>query len=210
MTTPAARAHHGTGGRIVLASASPARASLLRAAGLEVEQRPAAVDETAIKEALHADAVAPADAAVALAELKAGRVAANAPGDLVLGADQILTCEARWFDKPSDLAEARAQLAALAGRRHELWTAAVAFRDGTRIWHQVTETRLWMRPCSAAFLDRYLEAVGEAALTSVGAYQVEGLGAQLFARIEGDHFAILGLPLLGALEFLRVQGVLMR
>ena len=154
--------------------------------------------------------LAPGDAALALAELKARRVASQAPAAIVLGADQILTCEGRWFDKPRDLAEARAQLAALAGRRHELWTAAIVLRDGARLWHEIAQARLWLRPCSDAFLDAYLDAVGDARPESVGAYQIEGLGAQLFARIEGDRFAILGLPLLEVLECLRVQGVLLR
>jgi septum formation protein len=196
--------------QLILASASPARAGMLAAAGVAFEQRPAAVDEAEVKEALRADGVAPGDAALALAELKAQRIGSGASGRLVLGADQILTCEGQWFDKPRERAEARAQLAALAGRRHELWTAAIVLRDGARLWHEIAQARLWLRPCSDAFLDAYLDAVGDLALGSVGAYQIEGLGAQLFARIEGDRFAILGLPLIGLLECLRVQGVLLR
>jgi septum formation protein len=196
--------------QLILASASPARAAMLAAAGVRAEQRPAAVDEADMKEALRADGVAPGDAALALAELKARRIVSQAPGSLAIGADQILTCEGQWFDKPRDLAEARAQLAALAGRRHELWTAAIVIRDDARLWHEIAQARLWLRPCSDAFLDAYLDAVGDLALGSVGAYQIEGLGAQLFARIEGDRFAILGLPLIGLLECLRVQGVLLR
>ena len=195
---------------VILASASSARAGMLAAAGVPFEQRPAAVDEAEVKEALRADGVAPGDAALALAELKARRIASGAPARLVLGADQILTCAGQWFDKPRDPAEARAQLAALAGRRHELWTAAIVIRDDARLWHEIAPARLWLRPCSDAFLDAYLEAVGDLALGSVGAYQIEGLGAQLFARIDGDRFAILGLPLIGLLECLRVQGVLLR
>jgi septum formation protein len=195
---------------LILASASTSRARILAAAGVPVDQRPAAIDEAEVKDALRADGVAPGDAALALAELKAQRIAGQTPGGLVLGADQILTCEGTWFDKARDLAEARAQLAALAGRRHELWTAAIVVRDGARLWHEIAQTRLWLRPCSDAFLDAYLEAVGEAALSAVGAYHVEGLGAQLFARVEGDRFAIQGLPLFGLLECLRVQGVLLR
>jgi septum formation protein len=196
---------------VILASASPARSRLLRAAGVEVTQRPAAIDEETVRAALQAEGVAPGAAAVALAELKAERIAGGAPaGALVLGADQILSCEDRWLGKPADLAEARAQLEQLAGRRHELATAVVAFRNGDRIWHQLSIARLWLRACSGSFLDGYLSAIGEAALTSVGAYQVEGLGAQLLARIEGDQFAIQGLPLLEVLEFLRAQGVLTR
>jgi septum formation protein len=196
--------------RLILASGSATRARMLAAAGVQAEQWPAAVDEAEVKEALRADGVAPGDAALALAELKARRIASGAPSSLVLGADQILTCEGRWFDKPRERAEARAQLAALAGRRHELWTAAIVIQGDARLWHEIAQARLWLRPCSDAFLDAYLDAVGDLALGSVGAYQIEGLGAQLFSRVEGDHFAILGLPLIGLLECLRVQGVLLR
>jgi septum formation protein len=196
--------------RVVLASASPTRAHLLRAAGVPFEQRPAAVDEASLKEALQAEGVAAGDAALALAELKAQRVASQLPEAIVLGADQILSCAERWFDKPRDRADARAQLSVLAGRWHELATAVVAFRGGARVWHHLAVPRLWLRDCSPEFLAAYLDALGDAALTSVGAYQIEGVGAQLFARIQGDHFAVLGLPLLQLLEFLREQGVLLR
>ena len=196
---------------LILASASPARARLLAAAGRVFEQRPAAVDEEAVRAALQAEQASPADAATALAELKAQRIAPEVPPDaVVLGADQILSCAGRWFAKPADLAAARAQLEELAGRAHDLTTAVVGVRGGARIWHGVAQARLWLRPCSAAFLDHYLASVGERALAAVGAYQIEGPGAQLFARIEGDHFAIQGLPLLEVLEFLRAQGVLVR
>lgn len=195
---------------VILASASPTRARLLAAAGLVAERRPAAVDEAEVKRALAAEGVSAPDAAVALAELKAQRVAQLAPPEaIVLGADQILVCERRWFDKPADRAEARAQLGSLAGRTHELATAVVAFRERARVWHHVAVPRLWMRPCSEMFLDAYLDAAGDAVLGSVGAYQIEGLGAQLFARVEGDRFAIQGLPLLEVLEFLRAQRVLL-
>lgn len=194
---------------VILASGSLTRARMLEAAGVAIARQPATVDEGALKEALRADGIAAGDAAVALAELKAQRVAAQAPQEaIVLGADQILTCEGRWLDKPHDAQVARGQLAALSGRRHELWTAAVAFRGGGRVWHHLASARLWLRPCSPAFLDVYLRTLDASALTSVGVYQVEGLGAQLLSRIEGDHFAIQGLPLLEVLEFLRVQGVL--
>jgi septum formation protein len=196
--------------RVVLASASLTRVHLLRAAGVPLEQRPVAVDESSLKEALRAEGISPGDAAVALAELKAQRVASQLTDAIVLGADQILTCEDRWFDKPQDRAEARAQLSALAGRWHELATAVVAFRGGARVWHHLAVPRLWLRDCSTEFLEAYLDALGEAALMSVGAYQIEGVGAQLLTRIQGDHFAVLGLPLLPLLEFLRRQGVLLR
>jgi septum formation protein len=196
--------------RVVLASASPTRAHLLRAAGVPFEQQPAAIDEPSLKEALQREGVPAGDAAVVLAELKAERVAARMPDAIVLGADQLLTCEGLWFDKPRHRAEASAQLDVLAGKRHELATAVVAVRGGARVWHHVAVPRLWLRPFSPDFREAYLDAVGAAALTSVGAYQIEGVGAQLLARIEGDHFAVLGLPLLELLEFLRGQGVLLR
>jgi septum formation protein len=198
------------GPRVILASASRTRARLLGAAGVPFEQQPSAIDEPALKEALQAAGVPAGDAAVTLAGLKAERVAARMPDALVLGADQILTCEGRWFDKPGDRAEAGARLDALAGKRHELATAVVAVRAGARVWHHVAVPRLWLRQCSPSFREAYLDAAGEAALSSVGAYQIEGLGAQLLVRIEGDHFAVLGLPLLELLEFLRGQGVLLR
>lgn len=193
---------------IVLASASAIRARLLDAAGVPVAQRPATVDEIALKESLQAEGASAGDAAIALAELKAQQIARHMPDAIVLGADQILTCAGRWFDKPQDRAEARAQLGALAGKRHELATAVVAFRGGVRVWHHLAVARVRLRPCSPGFLDAYLDAVDDAALTSVGVYQIEHLGAQLLARIEGDHFAVLGLPVLEVLEFLRQQGVL--
>jgi septum formation protein len=196
--------------QVVLASASAARAQLLAVVGVPFERHPAMVDEGAIKEALKAEGAGAEDAAIALAELKAQHVARLRPEPIVLGADQILTCEGRWFDKPADAQQARLQLCALSGRRHELWTAAVAFRNGGRAWHHLATARLWMRSCSDAFIGGYLTALGPDALSSVGSYQIEGLGAQLFARIEGDHFTIQGLPLLEVIEFLRVQGVLER
>jgi septum formation protein len=195
---------------IVLASASAIRARLLDAAGVPVAQCPATVDEPALKESLQAEGASAGDAAIALAELKAQQIARHMPEAIVLGADQILTCAGRWFDKPQDRAKARAQLGALAGQRHELATAVVAFRGGVRVWHHLAVARLWLRPSSPGFLDAYLDAVGDAALASVGAYQIEGVGAQLLARIEGNHFAVLGLPVLEVLEFLRQQGVLLR
>jgi septum formation protein len=196
---------------VILASGSSTRARMLAAAGVAVSLKAATVDESAIKEALRAEGIAAGDAAVALAELKAQRVAAQTPAEaIVFGADQILTCEGHWFDKPADKEGAHVQLQALAGRRHDLWTAAVAFRNDARVWHHLSHARLWMRACSPAFLDAYLAALGADALSSVGVYQVEGLGAHLFARIEGDHFAIQGLPLLEVLDFLRTHGVLLQ
>lgn len=194
---------------LILASASKARAAILRSAGIEVTLRPAAVDEGAVKESFKTAGGSADDAAIALAELKASRIAQTADDDaIVLGADQILTSEEAWFDKPTDRETARAQLSMLAGKPHELHTAVVAIRSGARIWHHLNRTRLWMRPLSEDFLDRYLDAIGDDMLETVGGYHIERLGPHLFSRIEGDHFSILGLPLLPVLAFLRDQGVM--
>jgi septum formation protein len=195
---------------IVLASASAARAAMLRAAGVALEVDPARIDESEIKRSLGAENATTAAIAETLAELKAVAVSRRHPGRLVLGADQMLDCEGMRFDKPADRAAARDQLLRLAGRRHELVSAAVAVRDGERLWHHIDRARLTMRLLSADFVDAYLDRAGEAALQSVGAYQLEGLGAQLFRKIEGDYFTILGLPLLPLLEFLRGHGVVPR
>jgi septum formation protein len=194
---------------VVLASGSAVRARLLRHAGLAFGQQVAQVDESEVKQALKAEGATAAAAAEALAELKAVKVSRRQPGALVIGCDQMLECEGAWFDKPDSLDAARAQLLALAGKRHRLLTSAVVVRDGTRIWHHNAVATLAMRGFSAGFLDAYLAAVGDAALTSVGAYQLEGLGAQLFDRVEGDFFGILGLPLLPLLGFLRENRVLL-
>lgn len=192
---------------ILLASASATRALLLRQAGVPFQTDAPAIDEAEAKRSLEAEGADAAELATALAELKARRVSQRHPGRLVLGADQVLECDGRRFDKPADLAAARAQLRALAGRTHTLVSAAVVLRDGERLWQAVDRARLTMRPLAEGFIDGYLARVGAAALQSVGAYQLEGLGAQLFARVEGDHFTILGLPLLPLLDFLRGHGV---
>jgi len=193
---------------VVLASASKTRAGLLTRAGVDLVCDPADLDETAVKGAFRSERHDAASCAVALAADKARRVCPRHPGALVIGADQMLVCGDAWLDKPHDLAEARRQLERLRGQRHELVTAAAVLRDGAVRWQQVERAFLYMRRFSDAFLDAYLAAVGAAALSSVGAYQIEGLGAQLFARIEGDYFAVLGLPLLPLLDYLRGEGAL--
>ncbi len=191
---------------LILASGSAARGAMLRAAGVPFEAMPAPVDEAAVKAGMLGEGAGPRDVADALAELKARRVARRVPG-LVVGADQVLSCEGRLFDKPRDRAEARDQLEALRGRTHELHAAAVAYEDARPVWRHVGRARLTMRPFSDAFLDGYLAAEGEALCESVGGYRIEAGGAQLFARVEGDLFTIMGLPLLELLDFLRSRGV---
>jgi len=200
---------------LVLASASAARRAVLEAAGLRLTALAAAVDEAAIKESARSEGLPPQEAALVLADAKARRIMPKAPEALVIGADQILVCpqedgSLRWFDKPADLAAARAQLLALRGRAHRLVTAVVCWRDGERIWQHVAQPQLVMRDFSEAFLDAYLSMEGERVLSSVGAYRLEGPGVQLFREVQGEHSAILGLPLLPLLGFLRDHGVLTR
>ncbi|UFN48585.1 Maf family protein [Roseomonas sp. OT10] len=204
---------------LVLASASPARIAMLRAAGLRFDAMPAAVDEATIKESAQAEDYPPAEAALLLAEAKAARIAGRlerhgGADALVIGCDQLLTCEIdgreRWFDKPADLAAARAHLTQLRGRTHRLHTAVLCWRGGRRVWQHVATPRLTMRDVSDAVLDAYLAAEGDALLSCVGAYRLEGPGVQLFDRVEGEHSAVLGLPLLPLLGFLRQHGVLPR
>jgi len=183
---------------------------LLAAAGLRFQVRPAAVDESALKQAARAEGLDATAAALRLADAKAAWVAAAEPQALVIGADQILDCGDVWYDKPSDLAAARRQLLALRGQTHTLATAAVCRRGDRVVWRHATLPRLTMRLFSEQFLDSYLAAEGSEVLGSVGAYRLEGPGVQLFAAVEGDHAAILGLPLLPLLAFLREAGVLRR
>lgn len=195
---------------LVLASASTARLALLRAAGLSVVARPSALDETPIKRT----APDAPTAAMRLAEAKAATLdglvpEVLTPGALVLGADQILVCDGRSFDKPVDLADAASHLRALHGRTHVLHTALVCRCDGRTIWSHLATPRLHMRALSDAFIDAYLALEGERVLGSVGAYRLEGPGIQLFSMIEGEHAAILGLPLLALLDFLRDEQVLL-
>lgn len=195
---------------LVLASASATRLRLLAEAGVAAIAEPADIAESEIIASLRAEGALAGECAAALAEAKASRVSARHPGALVIGADQILDCEGEWLEKPRDLDAARAQLRRLRGKPHALLSAVAAVRDGGRLWHALDRAELLMRPFGDAFLDDYLARTGSEVLHSVGAYRLEGLGAQLFERVEGDFFTILGLPLLPLLGFLRQQGLLLR
>jgi septum formation protein len=186
---------------LVLASRSEARGKILAAAGLPFEVRPAELDERAVEGKLGpSDAVA---AARLLARAKAETVAKTAPGRLVLGADQTLARGYRRFSKPTDRADAAEQLRALRGRTHELYSALTLMIDGDVLFSYVGIARLTMRDFNDLFLDDYLDMAGNHVLASVGGYQLEGIGIHLFERVEGDHFTILGLPLVPLLTFLR-------
>jgi len=186
---------------LVLASKSDVRGKMLAAVGMRFEIRPAQIDERAVE----ADSGATDAAAIArlLARAKAAAVAKTLPGRLVLGADQTLARGARRFSKPADRAAAAEQLRALRGRTHELHSALALVRDGAVLFDCVDSARLTMRNISDRFLDEYLDMVGDTALSSVGAYQLEGIGVHLFEQVDGDFFTILGLPLLPLLAFLR-------
>lgn len=180
---------------------------LLANAGIAFEAVPADIDERAVQEA--SGFSTPSEIAALLAREKALVVSRGRPGLIVIGADQTLALEKRLFTKPADRAQALAQLGALAGRSHELHSAVAVARDGKILFETIAVARLTMRRLSEAAIAAYLDEAGEAVVTSsVGAYQLEGLGVHLFERIEGDHFTILGLPLLPLLDFLRSQHLL--
>jgi septum formation protein len=191
---------------LILASKSAARRAVLDGAGVPYEALVAGVDEDAVKQALLAQGHGARDVADALAELKALKVSKARPDAFVIGADQTLEFEGRLYDKAGTLEEARARLIELRGAPHRLHSAVVVARGGEAIWREVSTATLVMRNFSDAFLDDYLAREGEELLGSVGCYRLEALGAQLFSRIDGDYFAILGLPLLGLLDLLRNHG----
>ena len=186
--------------RLILASASTSRAKLLENAGVAFTVRPANIDEGGIKASERDGRVV----AEKLAALKAVAV----PGELVLGADQVLVCDGRIMSKAATLTEAAEQLRALRNRRHTLISAVALATDGAPVWRHVEESVLWMRDFSDAFLETYLAAEGPGILGGVGCYRYEGAGAQLFSRVEGDYFSILGLPLVPLLAALRDRGVI--
>ena len=193
--------------RIILASGSAIRKQILDGAGLNYEVIVKPVDEAAIKDSMLAENSRLQDVADALAEAKALRVSRQTDG-FVIGADQIMVMDNQLFDKPKDMDEARERLLSMRGKRHELIGAVVICENGRPVWRHLSKTKLWVREFSNEFLDWYIEQEGEALMKSVGAYRFEGPGAQLFEKVEGGFFAILGLDLLPVLDYLRVRGVI--
>jgi septum formation protein len=193
---------------LLLASASRARRQILEAAGIAVDVEPAEIDERSIEAPLLAGAAAPAAIARHLAREKALAVGRRHVDRFVVGADQTLSCGDHLFTKPATRAAAIEQIAALAGRTHHLHAAVALVRGGDVLLDTVSTAALTMRPLDPSFIERYIRLAGDAVLNSVGAYQVEGPGIHLFERIEGDHFTILGLPLLPLLAALRRHGCL--
>jgi septum formation protein len=195
--------------RLILASQSVARRSLLDGAGIAFEVMSPMVDEESAKQAFRAEGISARDLADALAELKALKLSGRFPADLVLGCDQTLSLdEGSMFDKPESRDALKTQLKALSGKTHNLWSAAVLAQGGNPVWRHIERCKMTMRPLSEAFIEQYIAAEGDVLLSCVGGYRLESRGVQLFSRIEGSHFGILGLPLLPLLDILRIRGVI--
>jgi septum formation protein len=194
--------------QIILASTSPFRRALLGNAGVNFAVERPLIDERAVEETTRGSGVTPAEVALVLAQAKAEEVSSRHPGSFVIGSDQTLSFEDEMLHKPKHMDEARRRLLAFSGRTHFLNSAVAIATNGETVWSHVAEAAMTMRPLDPGFIGRHLARVGEKALTSVGAYQVEGEGIQLFERIEGDHFTIVGLPLLPLLEALRRLGAI--
>ncbi len=194
---------------LIRASASKSRARILEAAGLAFIVEPPGLDESAMRQAVSGDrALSPHDVAEVLARAKAEAVSDLAPKAYVIGADQILALGKTMLSKPDSMEAARRQLLDLNGKTHTLHTAVAVATNGDTVWAETTVATLTMRKLSPEFIGRYLAAAGEEVLGSVGAYQLESLGAQLFDKIDGDYFSILGLPLIPLLDTLRREGVI--
>ncbi|MBA4014237.1 MAG: septum formation protein Maf [Phenylobacterium sp.] len=193
--------------QIILASKSAARRAVLTGAGVPFEVAVAGVDEDAVKTSMLAQGATPRDVADALAEIKAVKISAGRAG-FVIGSDQTLEFEGKLYDKAESLEAAAERLKTMRGKPHKLHSAVVVAKDGAPIWREIVSATLTMRDFSDDFLDDYLALEGEEMLGSVGCYRLEGPGAQLFSKIEGDYFAILGLPLMGLLDLFRRHGVL--
>lgn len=191
---------------LILASSSQIRARLLRDAGLNPRIEPARIDEAALRDGLLAEGATPREVADSLAENKAMRIAGKHPEALVLGCDQVMVFQGSILSKPADTDELRERLVRLRGQEHGLLTAAVLFDQGRPVWRHLSEAKLFMRRFSASFLNWYLSEIKPEVLQTVGGYEVESLGVRLFERIEGDYFAILGLPVLEVLNALTIRG----
>jgi septum formation protein len=189
--------------RLILASASPWRAAMLRNAGIGVEAVPAQIDERAVEETLEGSDIGPDDIALVLSQAKADEVSSRHPAAVVIGADQTLSLDGEVLHKPRSMDEAIDRLLALSGRTHQLNSGVCLVEDGEVLWSHVEIAHITFRKLDAGFVGRHLGQVGQKALTSVGAYQVEGEGAQLIEKIDGDFFSVIGLPLLPLLAQLR-------
>ena len=196
--------------KLILASRSPIRAKLLQQSGIEFESVSALVDEEMMKAAMLAEQAPHRDIADKLAEIKALKVSQKNLGRFVLGCDQILSFDGKVFSKPKDQSDLRKQLSVLKSGTHELFSAAVICQDAKPIWRFIGKARLTMRDFSETFLDNYIDQNWKSVENCVGGYQIEAEGIQLFQRVEGDYFSILGMPLLEILNFLTVRGVIQR
>ena len=192
---------------LILASTSQIRRQILDGAGVDYEVKPSHVDEASIKASMLQNDVSPRDIADALAEAKAMKISQFNPG-FVIGADQIMVMDKKIYDKPKNMLDARERLLSMRGKTHYLVGAVVICENGQSVWRHMSKTSLHVRDFSDEFLDEYLSAEGEGVLSSVGAYKFEGRGAQLFSKVEGDFFSILGLSLLPVLDYLRMRGVI--
>jgi septum formation protein len=199
---------YGTGKRIVLASASNVRARIMKSAGIPFEVDHADIDEPTGRRSCREEGISVGETAACLAAQKAREVSRRKRDSLVIGADQILEAEGRWFEKASSLAEARECLRRLRGRTHHLYSAVVVVENGETLWNHVSEAELTMRMFTDNFLDRYISRQGKNILEAVGCYKMEEGGVRLFAAVRGDHYAILGLPIVPLVTFLESQGVL--
>lgn len=194
--------------QLVLASKSSGRIAMLRAAGLDFEATPAHVDEDALTAALRAEGQGARNIADALAEAKAVKISARLPGVTVIGADSTLALDdGSLLSKPESTDHAAAHLRAMAGQRHRLFSAAVAARDGIPVWRSIGQAKLWMRPLSDAFIADYVARHWDSIRWTVGCYEIEGAGVQLFDRVEGDPWTIVGMPMLPLLAWLRANGL---
>ncbi len=192
---------------LILASSSETRVSMLTGAGLKFSAKAANIDESSIKESAHAQGLSSLDTATLLAEIKAKKISLNQKNIFVLGSDQLLDCEGRWFSKPKTRNQAFENLKFLSGKSHRLFTAAVICENGQRLWQHTESSTITLRSLDDGEIDTYLDMMGDAAFFSPGSYMIEGLGAQIISRIDGCFYSVLGLPLLQLLAFLRDHGL---